>query len=362
MLGPGPRQVHNIGVRRHFLIALTLVSMAIGPAALGTTPVERAHSLAELRLELPDLIARASDARLVRDRLERALDVGRAELEAVLAESVGALERLEQVERELRAARRRLDEGIQQLYIRGGSAALTVVMFFDDPTEAGIATHYLEALNASDTQSINDIARLLEEMGDLRHTAFESVNVAEADYAEHERAFVLAATFAADLEAQQARLEDRVDQLTAGWRDYRWSLVEDIITATGASGALAADSIEQGALRASLPLGPTIGVPPELVSTGRTLRGVASWYGPGFHGRRASSGAIFDERDFTVAHKTLPHGTLLLVTYGDKQAVVMVNDRGPFIEGREFDLSRATAEYLGLGLGRVKAEVLTVAP
>ncbi len=349
-------------MRRRFLIALTLVCVAIGPAALGATPVERAYSLAELRLELPDLVAGAADAGNIRDRLEQALNVSRAELEAVLAERIGALEQLEQVERELRAARGRFDEGIQQLYIRGGSAALTVVMFFDDPTEAGIATHYLEAVNASETESLDDITELLVEMEDLRYTAFEAVNVAEADYAARERAFVLAAAFAADLEAQQARLEDRIDQLTAGWRDYRWSLVEDIITTTGASGILATESIEQGELRASLPLGPTIGVPPGLVSTGRTLRGVASWYGPGFHGRRASSGAIFDERDFTIAHKTLPHGTLLLVTYGEKQAVVMVNDRGPFIEGRDFDLSRATAEYLGLGLGKVTAEVLVVAP
>ena len=111
-----------------------------------------------------------------------------------------------------------------------------------------------------------------------------------------------------------------------------------------------------------MPLGPTIGIPPGLTSTGKVLRGVASWYGPGFHGRRASSGAIFDERDFTIAHKTLAHGTLLLITFGDRQAVVMVNDRGPFIEGREFDLSKATAEYLGLGLNSITAEVLIVQP
>ncbi len=97
-------------------------------------------------------------------------------------------------------------------------------------------------------------------------------------------------------------------------------------------------------------------------STARELRGVASWYGPGFHGRVTASGALYDQRDFTVAHKTLPLGTVLLVSYGERQVVVYVNDRGPYIAGREFDLSEAAASYLGVGLGSVTAEVLTEPP
>ena len=357
-----PPTVHNIGVRRRFLITLVLACAAIGPAALGATAVDNAQVLAELRLEPPDLVVRAAAARSLLIELEGILKLSREELNAVLAEQVGALEQLEDVEDDLRAARRRFDDGIQQLYIRGGSAAVTVVMFFDDPTRAGIAAHYLEALNESDTESLGDISELLATMGELKYTAFDAVELADVDYAARERAYLLAAQQSAELEAELIRLETRIDRLTAEWRAYRLGLVEDILEATGARGVLANETIAQGDLRASLPLGPTIGIPPGLESTGRVLTGVASWYGPGFHGRRASSGAIFDERDFTIAHKTLPHETLLLVTFGDKQAVVMVNDRGPFIDGREFDLSRATAEYLGLGLGRVTAEILVVAP
>ena len=349
-------------MRSRLLIPLVLIVAIAGPAALGATPVEQAYALAELRLERPPLVEQVEQARSEFDQIAALLDDSRNSLNTVLVDQVVALDRLEQVEDDLRAARSRFDEGVEQLYMRGGTAALTVVMFFDDPTEAGIATHYLEAVNASETESLGDIEVLIAEMKELRYTAFDAVDLAEADYDERERSFIIAAGRLSELESRLARLDNRIDQLTTEWRDYRLRLSEDILETTGATGVLQKDTIEQADLRASLPLGPTIGVPPGLTSTGRVLKGVASWYGPGFHGRRASSGAIFDERDFTIAHKTLAHGTLLLITFGDRQAVVMVNDRGPFIEGREFDLSRATAEYLGLGLNPITAEVLTIQP
>jgi rare lipoprotein A (peptidoglycan hydrolase) len=79
--------------------------------------------------------------------------------------------------------------------------------------------------------------------------------------------------------------------------------------------------------------------------------GEASWYGPGFHGRRTASGERFDTHDFTAAHKTLPFGTLLKVTNleNNRFTVVRVNDRGPYVRGRIIDLSRAAKEDLGMG-------------
>ena len=349
-------------MRRYVLTASILISAIIGPAAFGATPVEGAVRLAELRVERPALLSKIETAGADFQLTTHSLDLSRDRLNAALAEQALALEQLWQLEDELRATRARFDDGIQQMYIRGGSAALTVVMFFDDPTAAGIATQYLAALSDSETQPMHEAEELLVEMDELKYSAFDAVELADGDHAERERAYVIAAGQLAELEYELERLDNRIVRLTTDWRDYRLSLAQNILETTGASGVLETDTIEQAARRAFLPLGPTIGVPPGLQTTGRTLRGVASWYGPGFHGRRASSGAIFDERDFTIAHKTLPHETLLLVTYGDKQAVVMVNDRGPFIEGRDFDLSRATAEYLGLGLGTISAEILVEAP
>jgi rare lipoprotein A len=92
-------------------------------------------------------------------------------------------------------------------------------------------------------------------------------------------------------------------------------------------------------------------------------RGDASWYGPGFHGRRTASGERYDMHAMTAAHRTLPFGTLLEVRNLDNGEVtrVRINDRGPFKRGRILDLSYAAAkdlEMIGPGTARVELRVL----
>lgn len=94
-----------------------------------------------------------------------------------------------------------------------------------------------------------------------------------------------------------------------------------------------------------------------------TLTGMASWYGPGFHGRRSASGEVFNQNALTAAHRTLPFGTRVRVTNRNtgQQVVVRINDRGPFSRGRVIDLSAAAAHQIGLksaGVGQVEVEVL----
>jgi rare lipoprotein A len=91
--------------------------------------------------------------------------------------------------------------------------------------------------------------------------------------------------------------------------------------------------------------------------------GKASWYGGLFHGRRAANGERFDMHAHTAAHKTLPFGTLLLVTNlaNGKTTLVRVTDRGPYSHGRALDVSRAAAEALGMvrsGVARVRYTIL----
>lgn len=91
--------------------------------------------------------------------------------------------------------------------------------------------------------------------------------------------------------------------------------------------------------------------------------GMASWYGPGFHGARTASGERFDQFAMTAAHKTLPFGTLVRVTNlnNGRSVLVRINDRGPFTPGRTIDLSRGAAEVIGLvssGVGSVRIEVM----
>lgn len=83
------------------------------------------------------------------------------------------------------------------------------------------------------------------------------------------------------------------------------------------------------------------------VEPGWTWR--ASWYGPGFHGNLTANGETYDQWAMTAAHKTLPFGTQLRVTNvaNGESVVVRINDRGPFIPGRDLDLSRGAAEALG---------------
>ncbi len=76
--------------------------------------------------------------------------------------------------------------------------------------------------------------------------------------------------------------------------------------------------------------------------------GLASWYGPGFRGLPTASGEAYDPSGYTAAHKRLPLGTQLRVSYGARSVDVTVNDRGPYVRGRELDLSRGAARTLGL--------------
>jgi rare lipoprotein A len=75
---------------------------------------------------------------------------------------------------------------------------------------------------------------------------------------------------------------------------------------------------------------------------------LASWYGPGFEGNPTASGEPYNPYGYTAAHKTLPLGTQLVVSYGGQSVQVTVNDRGPYVGDRELDLSQGAAEALGL--------------
>ena len=86
---------------------------------------------------------------------------------------------------------------------------------------------------------------------------------------------------------------------------------------------------------------------------------LASWYGPGFHGRRTASGERFNQWAMTAAHKTLPFGTRVRVTHKGRSVTVRINDRGPFTGGRHLDLSKGAARRIGCsGVCRVSMVVL----
>lgn len=95
-----------------------------------------------------------------------------------------------------------------------------------------------------------------------------------------------------------------------------------------------------------------------------TETGIASWYGPDFHGKRTANGERYDQHELTAAHRTLQMPSLVRVTNleNGRSVVVRINDRGPFAHGRIIDVSKRAAELLGFigkGTARVRLEVLT---
>ncbi|WP_241856152.1 septal ring lytic transglycosylase RlpA family protein [Sulfurimonas lithotrophica] len=102
---------------------------------------------------------------------------------------------------------------------------------------------------------------------------------------------------------------------------------------------------------------------PDIVEVGDTYNGIASWYGPDFHGKLTSNGETYNMHDMTAAHKTFPMNTIVKVVNVENglSTVVRINDRGPFVGTRIIDLSNAAAHKISMvnkGTANVKLEVL----
>ena len=100
---------------------------------------------------------------------------------------------------------------------------------------------------------------------------------------------------------------------------------------------------------------------------GKIFRGIASWYGTVFNGRKTANGEIYNMYDMTACHPTLPFGSLVRVVNlrNKKSVVVRINDRSDLVSGRSIDLSYAAAQQLNMtqsGLARVSLEVISVGP
>jgi rare lipoprotein A len=95
---------------------------------------------------------------------------------------------------------------------------------------------------------------------------------------------------------------------------------------------------------------------------GSLQHGAASWYGPGFQGKQTANGERFNTHALTAAHRSLPFGSRVRVTNQQtgRSVVVRINDRGPYVGGRVIDLSKASAQAIGIsGVGRVTLATLS---
>jgi len=103
----------------------------------------------------------------------------------------------------------------------------------------------------------------------------------------------------------------------------------------------------------------------KIVSERQTFQqGIATWYGPGFHGKISASGEIFNTQDFTAAHRTLKFGTIIRVTNKEngKWCIVKINDRGPVSKSLAIDLSNAAANEIDMlkqGSAKIEIDILS---
>lgn len=334
-------------MRGRCLVALTLVvavGVAAPPARAGTGPV----GLERLRQRLEALVARHA-------ALERR--VGRAAVAYVQAARAA-----DAAEAELAAAEERLEAEVRTAYQLGPGAALEALLGAPTFADIGSVAEYTARTIALDARALRGLERARAAAVAARDLAEERLAAMRPELQRLRRslAHLRREVERAEALAERARVEaawlaeERAALALAEARAESW---EDLQTLTWGE--------DQGPYLALL--GPTGGrtceTPPGLVETGETFSGYASWYGWEFGGQPTAMGAIFDPTLFTAANRWLPMGTFLRVRHGDRCAIVLVNDRGPYgrLE-RVIDLSKAAAEYLGVGVSWVEAEILVVAP
>lgn len=299
-----------------------------------------------------DLDRKAADTQAELAALEARLRVTEGRIRAQRAALAAA-------EAELEIAQARYDERMVVVYKRGSVEALSILLTSESLSDLVSRASVLARLAAEDAEIVADLNVAASEaryqastLEDLRaqDTALKSAQSARLKtlrdaIEDQERAIAHL-----NAEAREAlRTARRLDADTR--RRWRESSLPLGVTIPRAEATVFPDSGDTFLASAYMPLA--------YRSTDEAFSAVCSWYGNEFHGRGSASGQIFNEDDFTCASKTLPFGTVLALTCGERRIIVYVNDRGPFVAGRDLDLSKAAAQALGIGgVGRVQAQIV----
>ncbi|MCU1451203.1 MAG: rare lipoprotein [Acidimicrobiales bacterium] len=311
-----------------------------------------------LALGAPAPVSRASaagpdDVRARRTALLTRIAAQTDEAERDQAAVVVAEARRQRAEGALSDARRHLQARAVDAYIYGLSRAAA---------DLARPSVLLEAAFRADRQAIADLrsARAARVDATAGTEATRDASRTVQQQLESERAQLeatIAHQDALDLQLQAAAAARKA--ALAAQEAGRQPVVDAFETDLAARTRHQVATVRQRQLMATFPFGPVSGVPAGLKPSGQVLTGPSSWYGPGFDGRPTASGAIYDQEGWTCASKELPLGTILLVSENGRQVLLLVNDRGPYVDGWILDLSHAAATALAHpGVGVVTAEVL----
>ncbi|HEX9683395.1 MAG TPA: septal ring lytic transglycosylase RlpA family protein [Acidimicrobiales bacterium] len=310
----------------------------IAGSAAGAEDDRRPLTLEEARLELRRSLAQRSSVLVALARATDDSDAALSEVQAAEAEAAAAARR----ERRARAV---VSDLAVAAYVRSSTVT--------SPS----ARTYLRATGGDLTARLAELERLTRRHSE--QTGALSTRRAEAIEA-HQRMRTARRELAA-VTAQVGELDVAVQAGERARARALASMADTQVRSPAERRRVQRATEELVSMLERLPLGPAATLPAGWTPTGQRIEGLASWYGPGFHGRATASGAIYDQELPTVAHRTLPLGTFLWIS---REAVeggvlVVVNDRGPYIDGRVLDLSHGVASWLGIsGLGHVRATIV----
>lgn len=265
---------------------------------------------------------------------------------------------LVEAERRVEAARIRLSERARRAYMQGGRRQIAVLMRAQTFLQFFSAARVLSEGLSADTRAYQELIEARDAVTRER----VGIDSHKRDLLDGtERLEAVRAEITSALRSEQAILSSaqaELDRLLAARR--RASKVSPAVEARRAARQIVLDQKLAALLAWYAPgSGAEPFMPPNLRGTGITSTGLTSWYGPGFDGRRASSGATYRMNQLTAASLVLPFGTLLKVTYRQSSVVVVITDRGPYVTGRVLDLSWGAAEALGLsGVKEVQIEIV----
>lgn len=338
-------------------ISLLLAALVLGAPLAEAKPDRVKDRLDQAKAARADALAEARAAADQLAALRAEYDRVEAEAERAAALVVDAAMREATLQARLVQARSQVNARANAAYRAGPGAFLEVLLESGSFGELMTTRKLMEDILLADME---DAAWALESRDAARRVR-RQLEAAKQDLAaQHRRLQELQAEMEVVLAEAQAEVERvgvRVEELAQEQKRIQRAAAREEQRAL----VLAPPADESGLLAL---LGPTGGrgcdIPSGLERTGEGFTGEASFYGEEFAGQATASGAIFVPELFTAAHRTLPLPTFLHVRYGNRCATVLVNDRGPYVEGRVLDLSQGAANYLGLGVGVVEAEVLSI--
>jgi len=309
--------------------SIVLIQTGIEMAECQTVPegiMQKQGEIRSLEEEIVQLEAQMSKAKKDWVTVSESL----AELEDRVVTSYMEIER---VEAEIEQSRATIKDLVRRLYVDGRVADFERLMSSRDISDFITNHDHMMRVTSRESLALNE----LRERRDRLERYRDELN----DY-KSEQAKLARSTSPDAIEAKLAEKRKRLADLTS-----EIIAMQLPVTLTPAPSSFSPSRVYS--------------MPDEngFVSTGQVFSGYSSWYGNEFHGRPTASGERYDQYAFTCAHRTLPFGTWLRVSFRGRCVMVRVNDRGPFIKGRILDLSRGSAEAIGLtGVQWVNCEIL----